>query len=240
MKFHRLYEQDLETTYPDCRAVSLDNMSDKQKKNYLSIYNLYRKLFTKYMIHKLKLKEYDEEIEKSELEFTANKKEDMDIYQYFSSDILKYFYIRNNIYIEKLSKKEVDFFKEKLRNKNYGLDNETMHIIKETYKKVIFEDVQKNGKICKTLYGPDSRNFFADNNAIVIGLRYDEFAQNGLNDDEWDELHEQQLEFLESMTTRMNKSLNFNSTVPIEILKYGEFSVIPRKENRPKSDYGDR
>lgn len=238
MKFNRLYEEDLKTIYPNCTNISLDNMPENQKKKYLLLYNMYRKLFTVYIMQKLKLKSYDKKIEKSELEFTANKKQDMDIYQYFSSDILKYFYIRNNIYIEKLNKKEIDFLEKKIQSKNYELDDETMQIIESSYRRVIFEDVLKNGELCKTLYGPNSSNFFADNNAIIIGVRYDEFAENKLNDDEWDELHQQQVEFLESLITRMNKNLNSNSAVPIEILEYSEFSIIPRKKF--KSDREDR
>lgn len=238
MKFNRLYEEDLKTIYPNCTNISLDNMPENQKKKYLLLYNMYRKLFTIYIMQKLKLKSYDKKIEKSELGFTANKKQDMDIYQYFSSDILKYFYIRNNIYIEKLNKKEIDFLEKKIQSKNYELDDETMQIIESSYRRVIFEDVLKNGELCKTLYGPNSSNFFADNNAIIIGVRYDEFAENKLNDDEWDELHQQQVEFLESLITRMNKNLNSNSAVPIEILEYSEFSIIPRKKF--KSDREDR
>ncbi len=238
MKFNRLYEEDLKTIYPNCTNISLDNMPENQKKKYLLLYNMYRKLFTVYIMQKLKLKSYDKKIEKSELGFTANKKQDMDIYQYFSSDILKYFYIRNNIYIEKLNKKEIDFLEKKIQSKNYELDDETMQIIESSYRRVIFEDVLKNGELCKTLYGPNSSNFFADNNAIIIGVRYDEFAENKLNDDEWDELHQQQVEFLESLITRMNKNLNSNSAVPIEILEYSEFSIIPRKKF--KSDREDR
>lgn len=238
MKFNRLYEEDLKTIYPNCTNISLDNMPENQKKKYLLLYNMYRKLFTVYIMQKLKLKNYDKKIEKSELGFTANKKQDMDIYQYFSSDILKYFYIRNNIYIEKLNKKEIDFLEKKIQSKNYELDDETMQIIESSYRRVIFEDVLKNGELCKTLYGPNSSNFFADNNAIIIGVRYDEFAENNLNDDEWDELHQQQVEFLESLITRMNKNLNSNSAVPIEILEYSEFSIIPRKKF--KSDREDR
>ena len=238
MRFNRLYEEDLKTIYPNCTNISLDNMPENQKKKYLLLYNMYRKLFTVYIMQKLKLKNYDKKIEKSELGFTANKKQDMDIYQYFSSDILKYFYIRNNIYIEKLNKKEIDFLEKKIQSKNYELDDETMQIIESSYRRVIFEDVLKNGELCKTLYGPNSSNFFADNNAIIIGVRYDEFAENKLNDDEWDELHQQQVEFLESLITRMNKNLNSNSAVPIEILEYSEFSIIPRKKF--KSDREDR
>ena len=238
MKFNRLCEEDLKTIYPNCTNISLDNMPENQKKKYLLLYNMYRKLFTVYIMQKLKLKNYDKKIEKSELGFTANKKQDMDIYQYFSSDILKYFYIRNNIYIEKLNKKEIDFLEKKIQSKNYELDDETMQIIESSYRRVIFEDVLKNGELCKTLYGPNSSNFFADNNAIIIGVRYDEFAENKLNDDEWDELHQQQVEFLESLITRMNKNLNSNSAVPIEILEYSEFSIIPRKKF--KSDREDR
>ena len=49
MKFNRLYEEDLKTIYPNCTNISLDNMPENQKKKYLLLYNMYRKLFTVYI-----------------------------------------------------------------------------------------------------------------------------------------------------------------------------------------------
>ena len=63
---------------------------DLRKSDYL----MYRKLFTQYIIEKLNLKKYDDEIAESKLNFIEVKEKQMDIYQYFSKDKLKYFYKR--------------------------------------------------------------------------------------------------------------------------------------------------
>lgn len=92
-----------------------------------------------------------------------------------------------------------------------------------------FEDVMRNGKTCQTFYGPDSDSFLARNDAIVIGMRYDEFYENGLSDSEWDKLHDKQLLYLYSLLNKMNVQLANNSDIPISVLKYNEFSVRARK-----------
>lgn len=225
MKFEQLSEKEIENIYPNNIIKTIEEMKEEDKEIYLLKYSLYRKLFTEYMIQKLNLKEYDEELKNSELEFIPNNKEDMDIYQYFSSKELRYFYIRNNIYIENLNKEEESFLQQKIDNKNYDLDEESKKMIEETYQKVIFEDILKHGEKCIINYGPDSSSFMASNDAIVIGVRYDEFVENGLDDNEWQELYEKQLLYLGALRDRMYVKLKGDLQVPLAILKYNEYSV---------------
>lgn len=96
-------------------------------------------------------------------------------------------------------------------------------------RKPLFEDVIRNGKTCQTFYGSDSDSFLARNEAIVIGMRYDEFYENGLSDSEWDKLHDKQLLYLYSFLNKMNVQLANNSDTPISVLKYNEFSIRARK-----------
>ena len=102
MKFKKLNKKDM---------AQFDFSQDINQEVYL----LYRKLFTEYIIEKTELKKYDEEIKNSNLNFIPVEEEKMDIYQYFSCDILKYFYIRNNLYLEKLDKKDINFLEKKFK-----------------------------------------------------------------------------------------------------------------------------
>lgn len=228
MNFKSLKKEEFETAYPNNKILSIDKMSETEISNYLSLYNVYRNLFSQYIIENMGLKEYDEKLANSGLGFLVNNQEDMDIYQYYSSDTLKYFYIRNNIYIERLTKEERDFLREKISNNNYELDDASRQMIEETYERVIFEDALKNGEKCNTLYGPNSTSFLAPNNALVIGVRYDEFAENGLDDKSWDELHDKQALYLYQLMDSMRYNLGKKVSLPVAILKYNEYSVIKK------------
>ena len=91
MIFNNFSINDLKRISPNYSAI------DFEKDDYIKLYNLYRSLLTEYIIDTLELKKYDEKILKSNLNFKQTNKEEMDSYQYFSSEELKYLYIRNNI-----------------------------------------------------------------------------------------------------------------------------------------------
>lgn len=221
-------EKDLKTIIPNNSDIVLENISENLKNNYIELYNMYRSVFTEFIIKKLDLKRYDDEIENSGLKFKKLEEKDMDIYQYFSCDKLRYLYIRNNIYVEKLNKEEKEFFENKIKKKDFNLDDNAKKIIEDTYKKVIFENVLKNGERCHTFFGPNSSNFLARNDEVVIGIRYDDYFLGELSDDEWVDLHDRQMiylnEILEEMATRISKTVD----ISVSILRYDEFSVVKR------------
>ena len=210
-----------------CSEFGLDKKNNINQQ-YRMQYLVYRKLFTQYIIEKLNLKKYDNEIRESGLEFLPINELDMDSYQYFSSNILKYFYIRNNINIEKLNENELGFLLQSNFYNNEELNDDEREFIERTYEKVIFEDVLKNGEKCMIFYGPDSERFLCRNDAIAIGMRYDEFGENDLEDDKWDERHEKQLDFIEELNDRMQLDFQQKASIPISIIKYNEFSVKQR------------
>ena len=160
--------------------------------------------------------------------FNPVAEEKMDIYQYFSTDELKYFYIRNNIYVEKLNEDERNFFENKLKSKNLELDLETEKMMEETYKKVILEDLTKKHDKYKVLFGPDSKSFFANNDSIVIGFRYDEFNNDGLDDDAWFDRFLKQKQLLNSTINEMNEKFKEKISNEVTIIRYNDASVIPR------------
>lgn len=239
MKNKELSLKDLDKTYPKSGKIDLQNFSEKDKEEYLALYNLYRKLFTEYITERLNLKAYDEKLSDSEYGFSPTDERKMDVYQYFSSDVLRYFYIRNNIYIEKLTKKEADFFRRKITEGDFGLDPEAKKMIESTYPKVIFEDLLQDGKKYRVLFGPDSSSFFADNDNIVIGIRYNEFSKDGLDDNSWFNRLMAQKKFLNETINEMNEA--FEEMIPggITIIKYNDVSIIPREEEKKINSKGE-
>ena len=229
MEFKKLNEIDLSRIHPKNTRIVIKELSQTEKDEYLKLYNLYRKLFTEYIINILDLKKYDDEVFNSGLNFLINKEDDMDIYQYYSSGELKYFYIRNNIYIEKLDDEEKDFFMNKITNNDMNLDSKTEEVLKKTYSKVVFEDALENGEICNIQFGPNSSYFFAKNNSIIIGMAYDEFGEDGLEDSEWDKQHDKQKIFIYNLINEMNRDLEEKVDLPIKVIRYNEFSILKRK-----------
>ncbi len=201
-----------------------NNMNNSDTKEILELYNIYRELFTEYVIDKLDLIKYDEKIKKSELNFIPIKLNKMDIYQYFSKDVLKYFYIRNDIYVNKLTEEEKSFLIKKKNNNNYNLDEKTKKIIEDSYKRVIYYGENKKNEKINIFYGPLSIQFSAPIENIVIGVRYDEFNTNGLTDDEWENLYNSQNEYLYKIMEEIE-----NKSKEISVIRYDEFSIIPKK-----------
>ena len=156
------------------------------------------------------------------------EEKDMDIYQYFTADELKYFYIRNNLYIERLEEDDKIILKEKIKNKEESLDETGKKLIEKTYRKVINESENDDGKKHITSFGPNSVNFFAQSDAIVIGFRYDEFNLNGLEDEEWKDNHLNQLENLNEVVKEMIDGCEEDIKEKIRILIYTQFSVVKR------------
>lgn len=217
MIFNELSEKDL---------IMMDNRIDSSsndKNEYKNLNYIYRKLFTEYIINKTNLKTFDNILKESDLKFKIVNIKDIDSYQYFTFEDLKYFYVRNNIYIEHLTDEEKEFFTKKINNNDYCLDDETAKMIEKTFKKVISKnDIDEKYEV---FYGPLSSSFMTLSTNIVIGFRYDEFNDDGLSDDEWDALHNKQMEFLENLVSNLIKG-----NTELTVFQYSEFSTIPREE----------
>lgn len=236
MNFKLLAEKEIQSRFPKSNKVYYEGLSKEEKEVYNKQYNKYRRIFTKYIIEELNLKKYDDEINNSELNFNPISDIDMDIYQYFSSEFLKFFYLRNNIYIEKLTNEEKSFLEGIGNIKNKELDEQTREFIKQTYKKVIFEDIKGDKKNYFTFYGPNSKNYMASNDSLIIGIRYDEFNLCGLDDKKWDEFHLKQIDFLSELFYRFVIENKNKLDVPIIILQYNRFSIKTMRKDYTKNN----
>lgn len=210
----------LETKLPYDNKEYFDSMSPEIQENYLKLYSLYNDLLIQYLIKKYNLNLYDEMIQNSKRNFKKIDTKDMDIYQYTSSKYLNYLYIRNNIYIEKLSKEELLY----LSNTNEILDTNNEQFIEKTYKKVIFENEY-------TMYGPDNPKFLKKPNTLVIGLRCKSIDLNNDSDDELDNFLSQQ-QYLKLFIPELSRQLNDRNLDSIEVIEYNSSSVVKKQEQK--------
>lgn len=221
-------EKDYTSFFPQITPITLKKYPDIQQERELICYSLYHNWLLMYISNKLQLKKYDDLICDSGLKFEVISPEDMDIYQYLASDYLKYFYVRNNLHLDNLSEEEFELLVKFSMDKDYGYDEEKEKFVESTYQRVIFTDVLGNKQIISINYGPQSGRFFAPNNAIVIGFRYNELYNIGMTDDEWDELHDKQMDVLSEILNLFDVETQNVLHIPHKIIIYNDFSVKKR------------
>lgn len=210
----------LETKIPYDNKEYFDSMSPESQESYLKLYSLYNNLLIQYLIKKYNLNLYDEMIQNSKRNFKKVDTKDMDVYQYTSSKYLNYLYIRNNIYIEKLSKEELLY----LSNTKEILDYNNEQFIEKTYKKIILENEY-------TMYGPDNPKYFKKPNTLIIGLRCKSIDLNNDSDDELDNFLSQQ-QYLKLFIPELSRQLNDRNLDSIEVIEYNNSSVEKRQEQK--------
>ena len=157
---------------------------------------------------------FDNDLENSNLHFNQVEKEDMDMYQ--SNSIFKYFYVRNNLYLEKLSNEDIENL---LSN-----DSNKKDIVLRTFKDII--NIDDGYKVC---YGPDTDNFWYDSDILVLGFRFLEFSDNGLSDEAWEEEFYKKRTYLNNMFSSLEASLTEKLGLKVKICEYDEYSIINNK-----------
>ena len=165
----------LSTQFPNQQRF-FEQMSKEEKEEYLQLYEKYYQLFLKYLLEKIPLKDYDELLKESELDFKVVSKEEMDIYQYLSSSLFNYFYIHNNVYIERLTDLEKKTLQQ-ITKQDEPLTEEARKFIEKTYKRCVLEG-QNITEREYVNFGPQSPQFYQPSNSIIIGFRYDEYEQD--------------------------------------------------------------
>ena len=196
------------------KFTDTSNINDK----YVEMYNTYRNLFSQYIIELLEIREYDEKVLNNKLHFKPLEKQRMDIYQKITSDELKFFYLRNNLYIEKLTTEEIEFLNKKINNKNDKLDDETKKFIEKTYKKVIFEDVKKDGKQYIIFFGPNSKTYMARNDSIVIGFSYELNDKNDIANEDLSQNFYNQMDYVRKLLNEIEENSKEKVDSPIKVI----------------------
>mgnify|MGYP004665841841 CR=1 FL=1 len=208
-----------DTKVPYMNREYFESLDNTNQENYLRLYEVYNNLLIQYLIKYYNLKEFDDVLSKDKRNFEKVNTNDMDIYQYLSSEYLNYIYLRNNIYIERLSDEELLYLS---KITDHSLNKENEEFIKNTYLKVITESNNNNAT---TMFGPDNLKFIKRSNWIVFGIRYNRFnLKDKSKEDEWiiqDDEREKFISMLLPMIEMRLKEKQPNTC----IIGYNEFCI---------------
>lgn len=190
--------------------------------NYIYIENLYKYLFECYLLTKVNIKKYDDEILNSNLYFGIPHptKEQLinGLNEYFK---FNYIYVLNNFFIEKLSIDDLNKLKEALKVPNLKPTKELLEIVSRTYKEVIKNNYTSNGyseqkyQVC---YGYMHPGNFADNDALVLKIFYSKNSKE-LNNDEFIKNLKEKKVFLNNLIERIITDINNKLDINIRIIE---------------------
>lgn len=190
---------------------------------YANIYSKYRYGLESYLNKLLNIDELDRDILNSKFNYCKVKLEDKDFYQKFSS--LNYVYLRNNLYIERLSGEDLE--------KIYLLDinntndfNELVEIVKRTCLLVISEFLDdNNNRLIPFSRISDDMNMMVNNKTIVYGIRFDEFSNSKELGEKWLDNFFDQHEYLNYLINNKKKEIIKNTGIVVNFMFYNQYNV---------------
>lgn len=218
-----------DTKIPYMNRSYFYSLDKSNQDNYLKLYEIYSNLLVQYFIKHYELKKYDDMLFGNSRKFEKVKEEDMDLYQYLSSEYLNYIYLRNNIYIERLSNEEMLFLS---KITDYTLNEENEKFIENTYSKLIVESDLENSN---SMFGPDNSRFIKKSDSVVFGIRYNRFNLKE---------NEEEQKWLKDDDRRENYLNLFIPSVELEfkrknkktcLIRYNEFCITKINEEEKKN-----
>lgn len=224
-------KENIELVYP--QIINNDLLVEKgfkiddENNEYFKLLNKYKKLFEEYLKEKLPLELIDDNMKKSDLKFVPIKKDDMDFYQITSTMGLSYIYLRNNLYIEKLSKEDLEYLSKKDK-----LDDEGREFIKRTYLSVI--NPYENDEKRIIFYGPENEKHLCDSTDVVLGIRYNEFETNGMSDEDFQKNFLEQLRLIAQVSTLLEIASPNELGSEVKVIQYNELSIMKKYSGNTK------
>ncbi len=198
------------------KGLILDNNFDL----YIKLENLYKNLFEKYLNTKINLNIYDEKLKNSDLDFglpsPTKKQLTSGLNEYLD---LKYIYILNNFFIEKLDNEDINSLKDELEKDVIDLNENLINIIERTYKEIINNNyykgsyIEKNYNVC---YGDITLDSYAPNNALVLKIFYGKNTKEFNHEEFIKNIKEKKIflqKFSEELKEEIEKNLNIKCVV---------------------------
>lgn len=201
----------------DVETFNLDFLRDRKflvdnkfTKEFLSLMIFYRQAFEAYISKFIDIQKCEcifKETIHEEIEVASSQR---NIYQ--TASTFSYFYLRNNVHLERLSEKELSFLKEKQQT---GLfDDELFAFIKKTYKIVFcYSLLYDSNDLIHYEYTFES--LYVENASLLFHIQYDIFLKKR---DNFKEFFFQVQEASQVFKNELKKlSSNFDVPVYIEI-----------------------
>lgn len=165
MKF--VTEQDLRTVFP-ADLHYYERLNEGQARTYRYLTTLYRKLLNAYAAF-MGVGKYDVALAENARAVVPVPRRDQDLYQRYANGPLQYFYVRNNIHVERLDRKELGFLRARLEEHDFQLDYDSLRFVEDSYPRVTRErGLAGAGQV---YYGPERKRFLCPADALVVGCR---------------------------------------------------------------------
>ncbi len=209
--------------------------SDAEMREYLQLYNTYKDLLIQYAMKQYYFGDLDQKISEDYGDtFIPVADDEKDLYQYSANGYLKYYYLRNNVYVERLSEEDKQYL---LSLKDTSLTAENAEFIARTHLSIILEDASIEG--CYVAYGPNTLDgrFYKPSNAIIVGVRHDEFKE--LPEDDVVNLLATRRGKLALANDFLEYCVRANLGIPFYAMIYDEYCVNCKKRSgleRPSND----
>lgn len=188
----------------------------KMENDYIELQNKYKKLFEQYISKKVDLKKYDDIISDSVLDFGISKPTAKQLFTELENSLnLKYIYIINNFFVEKLDNSNL----ESLRRSSYILSEQNYTLIEETYKDVIKDDFDNeyNDEKHYVCYGYNTKSNYAPSDALVLHILYSRNTK-GYNDVEFVQNIKDKRVFLETLKTHIVEEIKKQLNIDCHII----------------------
>lgn len=137
---------------------------------FSDIHNMYKLILEKQLNDKLPFKEFERQLADSDLHYVALTKEQQNFYQRYSSLKTKYIYLRNDVYVERLSKRDLTTFENNRSNEKFLVDPALNQIVKETSEKVTRVIDDDNPELMTGYDLSGKKNVL--NNSVVFEISY--------------------------------------------------------------------
>lgn len=201
---------------------------------YMVCENVYRYFFEQYLINKTSIKRIDDNFMNSDLKFQKVLDSDKDFYQYYSN--LNYLYIRNTLYVEKLSSNDLNVLINRYNKQDKNFDEQISSLIERTYKNVIKTDINKEEELIQKYgqidvnYGPEIAAYTRPINALVIGFRCMDKEIENESIDEHIERTSKENEFKDKCLRELEEDIKNRLGVSCSVIEYDEFSIKKKVE----------
>lgn len=215
--------KDFNNRFPKLNDDYFNSLTEEEQKQYINRVEKYYNALLDIIIKNLELLQIEESLKNSENSFKPVSNDQKDLYQLMANDKLKYLYLRNNLYIERLSAEE-------LKTLDGNNNSEIYSLVKDTYKTIIDDYL---GQEMITNYGPELSKFYTKSSNLILGIRTDEYYPKDKNKMDLIAKREFELDFLKTyLETKIKEKFELEGTV----IHYSKYSVKTSKNDESNSN----
>ncbi len=209
--------KDVRINYPLAEQKGLIKGEDDSL--YQQVYALYQKGLDAFLLQNTSLRKYEEKLTNSPLDFGVMPQEKRNSFHKNSYLGLDYFYVRNFLFIEKLSLEDLNVLIEKVSQNNEVIDERILEIVKRTFKDVIVDNYRDGvyKEHTTTCYGHFIPSNIVPSSHLVIALQY---GKNNKTYERDDFYRNQQAkdQFLKELVEEMKKELESILNIEVTVL----------------------